>query len=102
VGLIGFGCFMAGCLATEAVFGEGYWTGNAWAPSPSCAAAGLLTMLFNWVKAERAFRRRAAEIISGQEPSPPPDDTFCWIPVRYWPGIYFGLGFAGLFMWGRG
>jgi hypothetical protein len=91
VALIGGASLLGGSMATDAMFGEGYFAAHDWPCSASFMVASLATWVFSRMLTKRTALRNEAEILAGQSPSPHPNDSFCWFSVHEWPGLYLAL-----------
>ena len=96
VALITFGCLVLSDLASRLISGDDkYYETHGWPKLIGFwVAAGFVFALRSWF--EPAVT--GAEIQTGKEVSPPPQNELFFVSVRFWPPILLALGVVFFFV----
>lgn len=92
VAVVGCGCLVAAEYATEAAFGDdSYYQEHGWPKLAACLLAAVI--LFGVTRLPRMNRvRHLIDAETGEHLVLKPDDSFFFIPLKYWPYAAAVLG----------
>ncbi len=98
VPVIGFGSLITAQFCVNSVMGDSrYYSVVGWPKLAGFALAALLTFGFDeWLRMR--FEDEANQQGIEADATKRPDHSFFFIPMRYWPLLFLGIGFLAMFI----
>ena len=92
VPVVVFAALILSQLSVDALYGEGFYTANAWPKQAAFVVAAILVGLLGYVL-NHAKRQTLVDETTGEALGKAPSHSLFYIPIEYWAVIVLALTF---------